>query len=169
SIVELFTLYASFDVRGALAKWIDDAIAANDPEQRAEHEQVWAELVKLFDQLADLLGQQRVSTDDFVEILEAGLEQFDLALPPPRVDQVLVGQVDRTRTTSVHSAFVLGLSEGHFPRIAREDTVLSDSERRSLRSHDLDVDPDSERRLLDENLLGYIAFTRASHQLFLTR
>src|SRR5262249_40354280 len=144
AIVELFELLASFKVRDTLGRWIDEAIKANDPEQRGEHEQVWAELIKLFDQLADLLGDKNVSLDDFVEILEAGLEQFDLALPPPRIDQVLVGQVDRTRTTAVHTAFVLGLSEGQFPRIAREDSVLSDSERRSLRDHQLEVDPDRE-------------------------
>lgn len=169
TIVELFELYARFDVRGTLATWINDAIANNDPEQRGEHEQVWAELVKMFDQLAELLGDAAVTPGDFVEILEAGLEQFDLALTPPRVDQVLVGQAERTRTTRVYAAFVLGLAEGQFPRVSREDSVLSDSERRSLRSHHLDVDPDSERRLLDENLLAYIAFTRASHGLVVTR
>jgi ATP-dependent helicase/nuclease subunit B len=169
TIVELFELYARFDVRATLAKWIDDAIANNDPEQRGEHEQVWAELIKLFDQLADLLGDAAVTPADFVEILEAGLDQFDLALTPPRIDQVLVGQVERTRTTHVHTTFVLGLSEGQFPKVSREDTVLSDSERRSLRNRHLDVDPDSERRLLDENLLGYLAFTRASHRLVVTR
>lgn len=169
TVKKLFDLYAAFGVRETIGRWIDDAIAANDVEQRGEHEQVWAELIKLFDQFVDLLGGTSVSPIDFVEILESGLEQFDLALTPPRIDQVLVGQVDRTRTTSVHTAFVLGLTEGQFPRIGREDSVLSDSERRSLRRHHLEIDPDSERRLLDESLLGYIAFTRASRKLIVTR
>ena len=76
-----------------------------------------------------------------------------------RVDQVLVGQVDRTRTPRLNTAIVLGLNEGTFPRTAREDSVLSDNERRSLRRRGFDIDPDSTRRLLDENLFGYIAFT----------
>src|SRR5207249_264159 len=62
-----------------------------------------------------------------------------------------------------------GLSEGQFPRVAKEDSVLSDSDRRSLRNQSLDIDPESERRLLDENLLGYIAFTRASKRLIVSR
>ncbi|MEA2736264.1 MAG: ATP-dependent helicase/nuclease subunit [Humisphaera sp.] len=168
-VVALFELYQTFGVRETLARWIDDADAANDPEQRGEHEQVWAELTKMFDQMIDLLGAQAVDLGDFVEILDVGLERFDLALTPPRIDQVLVGQVERTRTTSPDTVFLLGLSEGKFPKLAREDSVLSDSERRSLRSKNLDVDPDSERRLLDENLLGYIAFTRASRRLIVSR
>ncbi|MEO6435845.1 MAG: PD-(D/E)XK nuclease family protein [Tepidisphaeraceae bacterium] len=165
----LFKLYRRLDVVNTIGGWIDEAAAANDPEQRGEHEQVWAELAKLFDEMVDLLGDQRVAMADFVEILDVGLEQFDLALPPPRVDQVLVGQVDRTRTPALDTVFLMGLSEGHFPKIAREDSVLSDGERRSLRARNLDIDPDSERKQLDENLLGYLAFTRASRRMVVTR
>ncbi len=168
-VIGLFELYQRFGVRETLGRWIDEADAANDPEQRGEHEQVWAELSVMFDQMVDLLGERAVDLGDFVEILDVGLEQFDLALTPPRVDQVLVGQVDRTRTTTLDTVFLLGLSEGQFPKVAREDSVLSDSERRSLRTKNLDIDPDSERRLLDENLLGYIAFTRASRRLIVSR
>jgi ATP-dependent helicase/nuclease subunit B len=165
----VFEVFKAFGVAETVGNWIDAAIAAKDPEQRGEHEQVWAELVELFDQMVDLLGDEKVDLADFMEILDVGLEQFDLALTPPCVDQVLVGQVDRTRTTSLDTVFLLGLSEGQFPRIAREDSVLSDSERRSLRSRNLDIDPESERRQLDENLLGYIAFTRASRRLIISR
>ena len=168
-VVALFELYQGFDLRGTLGKWIDEATAANEPEQRGEHEQVWSELVALFDQMVDLLGDERVELSDFLEILDVGLEQFDLALTPRRVDQVLVGQVDRTRTPALDTVFLLGLSEGQFPRIAREDSVLSDSERRKLRDRRLDIDPDSERKLLDENLFGYIAFTRAARHLIVSR
>jgi ATP-dependent helicase/nuclease subunit B len=168
-VVGIFKLYDAFAVREKIGSWIDAADRGNDREQRAEHEQVWAELVKLFDQMVDLLGEQQVDLADFTEILDVGLEQFDLALTPPRVDQVLVGQVDRTRTTSLDTVFLLGLSEGQFPKVAHEDSVLSDSERRSLRERNLDIDPDSERRLLDENLLGYIGFTRASRRLIVSR
>jgi ATP-dependent helicase/nuclease subunit B len=169
AIVALFKLFEAFHVRDTVAQWIEQAIESNDPEQRGEHEQVWAELTGLFDQMADLLGDAAVAMADFIEVLDVGLEQFDLALPPPRVDQVLVGTVDRTRTPPLHTVYVLGLSEGQFPRVAREDPVLSDSERRSLRKQHLDLDPDSERRQLDERLLGYIGFTRASDRLVITR
>ena len=168
-VVGLFDVYAKFAVRETIAQWMDAASDANDIEQRGEHGQVWEELTNMFDQLVDLLGDEQVDLADFIEILDVGLEQFDLALTPPRVDQVLVGQVDRTRTTAVDTVFLLGLSEGQFPRVAKEDSVLSDSDRRSLRSKSLDIDPESERRLLDEILLGYIAFTRASRRIIVSR
>jgi ATP-dependent helicase/nuclease subunit B len=103
-------------------------------------------------------------------VLESGLERFDLALTPPTVDQVLVGQVDRTRTPpGLKVAFVMGLNAGEFPRAARDPTVLSEAERRELRRRRVDLEGDGRRDLLDERLLGYFAFTRASQRLVLTR
>jgi ATP-dependent helicase/nuclease subunit B len=171
----VFSLFERFNVRQTLATWIADAAArpasgaASNLDQSAEHEQVWAELAGLFEELVDLFGEHRLTPNDFVEVLEAGLERFDLALAPPTVDQVLVGQVDRTICPAVRAAFVLGLSEGEFPAIPRDQTVLSDRERRELARRRIELDPDGRRRLLDEPLLGYLAFTRASQRLFISR
>ncbi|HEV2293269.1 MAG TPA: PD-(D/E)XK nuclease family protein [Tepidisphaeraceae bacterium] len=169
TVLDLFQLYEAFGVRQCLVKWMDEAAEAGELEQRGEHEQVWSELVSLLDQMVDLLGDELVSIGDFIEILEAGLEQFDLALTPPTVDQVLVGQIDRTRCPSLNTAFLVGLHEGEFPRAVREDSILSDSERARLQQRRVDLEPDSERRLLNEQLLGYIGFTRASRRLVVTR
>lgn len=168
-VLELFRMFESFGVRKKLVEWMDDAEAAGEIEQRAEHEQVWAELVELFDQMCDLLGDEQVTAGDFVEILESGLETFDLGLAPPTVDQVLIGQVDRTRNPHVRAVLVMGMNDGVFPRVSREDSVLNDAERRELRARQIETEPDSVRRQLDESLLGYIAFTQASERLIVTR
>lgn len=168
-VLTLFRLFEAFGVRKTLAEWMADAEAGQRHEQRAEHEQVWSELVELFDQMCDLLGDEPVMLDDFVEILESGLETFDLGLAPPTVDQVLIGQVDRTRSPHLRAVVLVGMNEGVFPRVAREDSVLTDAERRELRTRKVETDPDSVRRQLDESLLGYVAFTRASERLIVTR
>lgn len=168
-VIAVYELMERFGVRDTLGRWMEDAEAQGQFEQRAEHAQVWAELVGLLDQMVDLLGDEPATLDDFVDVYEAALEQFELAIAPPTVDQVLVGQVDRVRAPAVKVAFVLGLNEGVFPRLPREDTVLSDAERRELRERRLDVDPDTHRRLLDENLLAYLALTRASERLIVSR
>jgi ATP-dependent helicase/nuclease subunit B len=165
----LFALLERLGVRRTLGEWMQAAELAQAHELREEHAQVWREVVGLFEQMVDLLGEEPLGLDDFISVLETGLEQFDLALIPPAIDQVLVGQVDRTRTPAVRGVIVLGMNEGEFPRLPREDTILSDRDRRALRERHVHVDPETQRRLLDENLLGYLALTRASEKLCLTR
>lgn len=166
---EIFQTLARFEVRQRIAKWIDEANERKDLEQAGEHGQVWAEMVSLFDQMVGLLGTEPVTPSEFVDVLEAGLERFDLAITPPTVDQVLVGQVDRTRTPPLRAAIVLGLNEGEFPSVCRDETILSHAERRELQKQKVELDPDVQRRQLDEPLLAYIAFTRASEHLIVTR
>jgi ATP-dependent helicase/nuclease subunit B len=165
----LFELIERLGVRRTLAGWMRDAERADRYEQRDEHEQVWAELVGLLEQMVDLLGDEEVKLDDFAQIVEAGLERFDFAVAPPTLDQVLVGEVDRTRATDPKVVLVLGLNEGVFPRVPSQDSILADGERDLLQKRGVETDPDSTRRLLDERFLGYIAFTRPSSRLIVTR
>jgi len=165
----LTKLLEQFGARGQIVGWMNQAEQRGRLEERGEHERVWDELVKLLDEMVDLLGAESMSLDDFSAILDSALEGFDLALTPPTVDQVLVGPVDRTRTPPVRAAVVLGLSEGQFPRTAHEGTVLCDADRRALRRARIDLDPDTRRCLLDENFWAYVAITRASERLLLSR
>ncbi len=168
-VVEIFQLFSRFGVTDTLGRWITRARDSLHHEQAAEHEQAWDSLVDLFDELVDLLGSERVTLPDFIDILESGLETFDLAITPPTTDQVLVGQIDRTRTPNVKVMLLLGLNEGLFPASPSQTSVLSDSERSELEQCGLSLDPPTERVLLDENLLAYVAFTRSSHHLYVSR
>ena len=150
----VFDLLEACKVRDALTEWAAQSEREGQIEQAGEHVQVWTELVALFEQFVDVLGDQQVTLADFTAVLETGLEGFDLALTPPTVDRVLVGQVDRTRTPSVKAAIVLGLNEGQFPRPARPDSVLSDADRRTLAARSVDVGPDTVRRRSTRNSGG---------------
>ncbi len=166
---ELFRLFDAFKLRQTLAGWIEKARADQQLELAAEHEQTWTNLVGLFDELVELLGDQQVTLEDFIQTLDAGQERFDFALTPPTLDQVEVGTVDRSRALDAKITFVLGLAEGLFPKVESEPTVISDTERGLLRRRSIELDDDTSRKLLDERLLGYLAFTRASQKLILSR
>jgi ATP-dependent helicase/nuclease subunit B len=168
-VLAIFELFEAFGVSKRLVEWMEESHAQKRFEQRDEHAQVWSHLVDLLDQMVALMGDEPATLADFIEIYEAGLEQFELAITPPTTDEVLVGQVDRTRCPDVRVVFVIGLNEGVFPKMPSESSVLSDAERREFRNRRIDIDPDTQRRLLDENLLGYIALTRASERLIVTR
>ena len=165
----IFQLLENFQCRQKIVTWMDQATALGNLEESAEHERVWDELTKLFDEMVNLFGDEPITLPDFSAILDSALENFDLALTPPTVDQVLVGSVDRTRTPPAKACAVLGLAEGQFPRATRENSIFTDSDRRALAAENIDLDPDTSRHLLDENFLAYIAFTRPSDHLLLTR
>ncbi len=173
-VLALIKTFDACQIEETLSRWIRTADAddklGDQFEHQAEHAQVWNNLIDLLDQMAELMGEELVSAVDFAEILDSGLESFDLALTPPMVDQVLVGSVDRTRTPpALRAVIVMGLNEGAFPWCPRENSIFGDSERSKLGERNLPIDPDTQRRLLDERFLAYIALTRSTERLCLTR
>lgn len=157
----------------ALVEQIEAAEQAGNLELAAEHEQVWSELSDLLDELVDVLGDQALSAADFVETLTGALAEFDLAIAPPTVDQVIVGDVERTRFEHFDAVVLMGWNEGEFPHLSAEPTVLGDGERRRLSeglgNREFSLDGDTRRQLLDESLLAYLAVTRARKRLCVTR
>ncbi len=165
----MFGAFERLGIRNELSKWTSEARAVGQIEQSQEHEQVWTELISLFEQMVDLLGDEPVTPADFIDILESGLERFDLALTPATVDQVLLGQIDRTRSPNARVVFIAGMNEGEFPAAPRDHSLLTDRERRELGQRKFQLDAGLHRRQLDERLLGYLAMTRASDRLYLSR
>lgn len=165
----LYEAIESLGIRESLQKWMENARQVKQHEIAEEHRQAWDKLAGLFDQLMEILEDEPLEYREFAMMSAAGLDEFDLAIAPPTVDQVLVGQVDRTTTGAVSSALVLGLSEGIFPRSNSDLSILSGPERRELRRRGCEVDPDSDRLSLDEGFLAYLAFTRASEDLYVSR
>jgi ATP-dependent helicase/nuclease subunit B len=79
---------------------------------------------------------------------------------------MLAASVLDGRGLAFQAAALLGLSEGEFPRIEREDILLNESDRDALRARGLPL----ETRLRgDEGSLFYQAVTRARQKLLLTR
>ena len=129
----------------------------------------------VLDQMHDWLGNLAVAFPtetlplrEWLPILEAGLANLTVGVVPPALDQVLIGAVDRSRNPDLKLALVLGLNEGVFPAPLAPGILLTDADRAAL-AQDVFLGPSAYQRLGHERYLGYIACTRATRRLVLTR
>lgn len=157
------------NLRAILGVWSKSENDAGNPERAQEHQQAWKQVMELLDDTVRLVGHIEATGDHFAQTIEAGLEELDLALTPPTLDQVMVGQIDRSRSPEFRKMIVMGLNEGEFPVVFAEDPIFSDAERKLLQENDLEFAPASNQQAIAENMLGYIAFTRAAETLVLSR
>lgn len=151
-----------------LQEWIDAALAGSDPLEAREHTQVWNALVGLLEEIAAVMGESTVAPDEFVQAVTLGLRRLRLGRVPPRLDQVLVGSVERSRQPDLECVVILGCNAGLFPAGQREDAIFSDAEREALAAAGMRLAPGSRLRAFHERYLAYIALTRASRSLLLT-
>ncbi|MFC4619629.1 helicase-exonuclease AddAB subunit AddB [Camelliibacillus cellulosilyticus] len=136
-------------------------------DEAREHDQVWKAVIDCLDELVEAAGPETVSLERFAGIIDTGLDELRFALVPPALDQVLVGSIDRTRTSDVRAAFVLGVNEGVLPAIPSEGGILSDGDREVLADHAVELSPTARDELLGEEYLIYRALTTPSERLFL--
>ena len=166
--IALFNLLISMDVPETLHLWVADAKGDGDLGKAIIHEQIYGEIVGLFEEIVDTLGGESISLDAYGEILNHALSTLSLGMIPPALDQVIVGSIERSRQPVLKAVFVLGVNEGKFPKVTSNDSFLTDSQRQYLLKNQFELGPSQQERLFDERYLGYIAFTRASAFLWVS-
>ncbi|KNZ69286.1 ATP-dependent nuclease subunit B [Thermincola ferriacetica] len=164
----VYTLLEDLHVPEILHKWAREAELAGRLEQAREHLQVWGGITSLFDEMVEAIGEESVSLEDYLAVLEAGLESLRLGLIPPGLDQVVVGTMDRTRSANTRALFILGANEGALPARQADDGIFNDSERERLAEAGVVLAAGGRRKAFDEQYLIYMALTRASEKLWLS-
>lgn len=164
----LYQFLIALRVPETLEAWQREAEQRGDLEAAREHPQVWNDLMALFDQVVEVLGEERIDLVQYSRILDSGLESIRLGLVPPSLDQVLVGSLERSRQPDVKAVFVLGVNDGVIPLRPAEDGILDEAERERLQAAGVELAPGATQRLLAEQFLLYQAFTRPSERLWLS-
>ncbi|HOA71938.1 MAG TPA: PD-(D/E)XK nuclease family protein [Phycisphaerae bacterium] len=165
---ELFACLDRLRVAEKLERWAQAAVEEGQPEAADMHRQVWTDFTELLDEFVRALGGESLRIDEFRETLEAALAEFNLGLAPATLDQVLVGQIERSRHPEIRAVLLLGFDEASYPLRRSEDPLLGDAEREALRQVNAEIGPSRNQKLADERMLAYIALTRASERLWIS-
>lgn len=133
-----------------------------------EHDQAWNDVMELLDQFVEILGDTKMTLEDFIPVINAGLEEMNFSLIPPAIDQVFVANLEQSRLSHVKVSFIAGLNDGVLPAKFSEGGVFSDEDRASLMDAGMNMGPDNRRKLLNEEFVAYRAFTSAEEQLLIS-
>ena len=98
------------------------------------------------EQMADILGEEKLSYDDFLSVLETGMEEMTMGVIPPSLDQVVIGDMERTRTEGVKVLFFAGVSDNVIPKQNPKGNVISDSQKEMLEEEGIVMGADCPRQ-----------------------
>lgn len=162
--------WQKLEVEETLTAWTNAAAkSALANPQSAIHTTVLTQMAAWLDNLERAFATDALPLRDWLPIIEAGLAGLTVGVVPPALDQVLIGAIDRSRNPEIKLACILGLNEGVFPAPPTPGCLLTDADRTSLEKQDIYLGPTQRQRLGHERYLGYIAVTRSSQRLVVTR
>lgn len=133
-----------------------------------EYESSFKVLIELFDEIVLVFGEDKTNFDKYMSILKIGLKNTGLGKIPATQDQVIVGDVSRSRSHKVRAVFIIGINDGEFPSIYKDEGFFNDKDREYLKAQGFDLANGSLENLYEENFNIYKAFTIAEEILFLS-
>lgn len=133
-----------------------------------EYAQVYKAVIDLLDQMHALLMGEKITLQEFARILEAGLGEITIGTIPQNVDQVVAGDIERTRLKQVRALFFIGVNDGAVPKGHRGGGLLSDMEREFLSGLGYELAPTPREQVFMQCLYLYLNMTKPSEQLFLS-
>lgn len=80
-----------------------------------EYAQIYRIVIELFDKFVELLGDEQVSLSEYCKLLDAGLEEARVGVIPPEVDQVVIGDMQRTRLKDIKALLFAGANDVYLP------------------------------------------------------
>lgn len=160
----IFGLLDELKVREKVAGWIE----GGGDEDKGIHQQFFVRLVEIFDELVDVFGDEEMDVDELVSILQNAFSRLTLKLIPQKLDQVLVGSIDRSRHPELKAVFLIGTTQKQFPSVVSVDSILNEEDREAAWDNGFMLSERVCDQLGARQYLAYIAFTRPSEYLFIS-
>ena len=143
-------------------------IEEDQPLVAKEFEQIYLIVMDLYDQMVLLLGDEYCTLKEFGEILDTGFVEVKVGLIPPGVDEVVVGDTERTRLKDIKVLFFIGVNEGIIPKAIGSGGILSDIEREFLINNDTQLAPTKRQQAFTEQFYIYLNMTKPKEKLYIT-
>ncbi|WP_251388905.1 PD-(D/E)XK nuclease family protein [Mediterraneibacter agrestimuris] len=133
-----------------------------------EYSQIYRIVIDLFDKFVELLGEERISLRDYCELLDAGLEEAKVGVIPPGLDQVVIGDMERTRLNNLKVLFFVGANDMFLPGNLGQGGLLSERDREKFAGQKLPLSPGIKEKTYIQKFYLYMNLTKPSKQLVIS-
>lgn len=153
---------------------IDKKIEELQKEQGIEYELVeeyqmaWEIVANLLDEIILLFGEEKITFEEYAEIIRIGLSHSSLGIIPQTQDQVLVGDVERSKSHKVKAIFLIGVNDGIFPSIYKKEGFFQDRDREIFKQNGIELAKGTLERLYEDNFSIYKVFSMAEEKLYIS-
>ena len=130
-----------------------------------EYAQIYRIVIELFDKFVELLGDEQVSLSEYCKLLDAGLEEARVGVIPPEVDQVVIGDMQRTRLKDIKALLFAGANDVYLPGALLRTGLLSELDREKFAREKLTLSAGGKEKSYVQKFYLYLNLTKPSEKL----
>ena len=168
---KLVALYEHFAKNGYEEKLLGYSKALEEDGDRSAakyYEIIYRRVMDVFDDLAELLGDERISLKEFTRLVKAGLSSIKLGIVPTGRDQVTVCDIERSRTENIKVLFLIGANDGQIPKTVSKGGILSETEAAILKDGGMELSMSMKERVFIQRYYLYLILTKPSKELYVS-
>lgn len=161
-------LFDAVEVSGFYTKYRELIENTEDAVLASRFRQAWEQIVTTFDKAEEFLGDSEVTLEDYRSIITSALSGKTIATIPLYQDNIIIGDIERSRYPAIRAMFVLGAKRGSLPTKFPDTNIIDDKERQLLRQRGIEIAAGTDEQLSLEYLKIYQILTKPSEKLFLS-
>lgn len=164
----LYEFFIENKIDKKIASLADEYKSLDLIELQTEQEMTWNILINVLDELVSIFKGEKITFENYNKLFQIGLNASDLGKIPQTQDQVIVGDVLRSKESNVKVVFVLGVNDGIYPGVNKEEGFFNDSDRNYFKKNGVELAKTTIENIYEENFLIYKVFTAASEKLYIS-
>jgi ATP-dependent helicase/nuclease subunit B len=133
-----------------------------------EFAQIWDVILHVMDQMVELIGEDKLNTEAFFDMISTGFNSIEIGIIPQAIDKVIVGNVQRTRTKDIKALIVMGANDGILPQDSVAEDLLNEDEKQFLFDKKYEFCKNDNFRKMEESLAIYSMLSKPMEHLYLS-
>ncbi len=169
TVCDVTTALYEFLVKGELQRKVKDQERKFAEEGELalakEYAQIYRVVMELFDKFVTLLGEETISLSEYGELLDAGMEEARIGVIPPSMDEVMAGDIERSRLRDVRALILLGANDALIPGAVQAGGLLSERDRERFQEEGIVLAPGAKEKTYIQKFYLYLHMTKPTEEL----
>ncbi len=164
----LYEFLESEQMLNRLQQFADELAEDGSIELAQEYGQVYSALIHVFDQMTELTPDQIVTFAEYERMLDAGLADAKVGIVPKTHDDVLIGDLTRTRLGDTKALIILGAGASNMPGNVGQKGLLNRWDREAFDRENIELSPGAKEKTYAQEFYLYQHLTKPTDYLCLT-
>ena len=113
-------------------------------DEKDENKLIWDNFILLLDDIYKLISEKEIEFEKYSDILTSSIDNFKIGIIPPSQDQIIIGDIKRSRFNTVKKIYVVGMSNLYYPIINNDIDIFLDDEKQVLLNRGIELNNISE-------------------------
>ena len=164
----LYEFLIENNIEEKFKKIINEFKVKNELNIASEYETSWNIIMEILDEMVMIFGDEKITFEDFIQMFKVGINNTELGTLPMMQDEVIFGDVGRSRSSQVKVSFIIGVNDGSFPKVYKEEGFLDDEDRKNIESKGFELAKTTMDSLYEENFNIYKVFTMPTEKIYIS-